>query len=261
MERKRYSILQAVLLVIFFISAGILVYEMVWVPEQMEKETQKLKDEFPENSSMPDNTPPEEKLPKNENTEEGDSQAVTPIDLAGLQAKYPDVKAWITIPDTVIDYPVLQSSESDPQYYLKRNYYGEWDAKGSIFLQANCDLDSSENLVIYGHNMNSGAMFGNLDQFTNASYCYRHPSVFLQTLDGIREYVITTVLKADSTTFPFQQVKLSDENGVEEYVQRANQMALVETGEKGIDSKQAITLVTCSYEWQEARTIIVAVLK
>ena len=81
------------------------------------------------------------------------------LDLASLQAQYPDVQAWLSIPGTRVDYPVLQSSMENPEYYLRRNYKGEWRTAGSLFLQSDCRL-SGKTLIVYAHNMNDGSMFG-----------------------------------------------------------------------------------------------------
>lgn len=81
------------------------------------------------------------------------------VDFSSLRADYPDVKGWLTIPGTVVDYPVLQSSAAQPEYYLRRNYRGEWRMAGSLFFQYDCTLQS-KNTVIYGHNMTDGSMFG-----------------------------------------------------------------------------------------------------
>ena len=77
------------------------------------------------------------------------------VALSALQAEYPDVKGWISIPGTCVDYPVLQSSADDPEYYLRRTYKGEHRTAGSIFFQWDCSPES-KNLVVYGHNMSDG---------------------------------------------------------------------------------------------------------
>ena len=74
------------------------------------------------------------------------------VDLRFLQSQYPDVRGWLTIPESGIDYPVLQSSPEEPEYYLRRDYQGNYDINGSLFLQADCILGESGNLTIYGHN-------------------------------------------------------------------------------------------------------------
>ena len=121
-------------------------------------------------------------------------------------------------------------------------------------------MSESRNLIIYGHNMNSGAMFGNLDLYANETYYQEHPFTYLQTEDGIQEYRIVTVLKADLELFPFQK-KLADAEAVQEYLKAAKQREVFETGDDYLTCiyDKVLTLVTCSYEWSGARNIILAV--
>ena len=121
-------------------------------------------------------------------------------------------------------------------------------------LQADCILGESGNLTIYGHNMNSGAMFGNLDQYVSYDYWKAHPKVFFQTQEGMEEYQIAAVLKADVSMFDFQQASFHSPQGAEAYVQQAKALSLFETGGDGIGCEKTLTLVTCSYEWKEAGT-------
>ena len=120
-------------------------------------------------------------------------------------------------------------------------------------------LGESGNLTIYGHNMNSGAMFGNLDQYVSYDYWKAHPKVFFQTPEGMEEYQIAAVLKADVSMFDFRQPFFHSPQGAEAYVQQAKALSLFETGVDGIGCEKTLTLVTCSYEWKEARNILVAV--
>ena len=107
--------------------------------------------------------------------------------------------------------------------------------------------------------MNSGAMFGNLDQYVSYDYWKAHPKVFFQTQEGMEEYQIAAVLKADVSMFDFQQASFHSPQGAEAYVQQAKALSLFETGGDGIGCEKTLTLVTCSYEWKEARNILVAV--
>lgn len=256
MKKNKFRIWQAVFLLIFMISAGIFVYQMVFMPLGNRKMAEQLKEDFPEDT--PGNFSPEENpLPA------GKEEEVPGVNLAALKAKYPDVEGWLTVPGTGIDYPVLQSKESEPEYYLRRNYRGERDVNGSLFLQWNCEVFESKNLIIYGHNMNSGTMFGNLERYADQEYCRSHPSVFFQTLEGMVEYEVIAVMKADVQMFPFQQVNFQEPDGLERYIRQAKAQRLFEI-KSAADKKdvaQVLTLVTCSYEWQDARNIVVAVRK
>ncbi len=257
MKRRKNSIqfLQAVLFLVFIASAGAILKEMVIEPEQNRQMAQQLKEEFPEGTSPGDSS--SEGEPK----QAGEESRILPLDFLAMQKKYPEIQGWLTIPGTNIDYPVLQSSEDDQEYYLKHNYRGEWDANGSLFLQWNCEVSKSQNLVIYGHNMNSGAMFGNLDRFTEEDYWSEHKSVFFQTASGISEYEIVSVMKTDLSIFPFQQVEFAGAGSLKAYVEQAKSCGLFEIREFCGTLAHVLTLVTCSYEWEDARNVVVAVQK
>ncbi len=259
---NKYRFLQIVLVLVFCISTGLLFYQMVYMPMKNREAAERLKDEFPEGDFPPEGSSLSEDL-----SPAGKENGVPAVDLAALRKKYPDVQGWLTIPGTNVDYPVLQSGKANPEYYLKRNYLGEQDANGSLFLQWNCQVSESQNLIIYGHNMNSGAMFGNLDHFMDAEYCREHAGIFFQTVEGVAEYRIAAVMKADVRMFPFQQAEFSSMEGLQDYVIQAETLSMFELEEDlklfendaAAEPDQVLTLVTCSYEWKNARNIIVAV--
>lgn len=256
MKRKKKSklwVLQIVLCVICMMSAALLYHDFVILPRQNRELAEDLKSHFPE-EPLPGGGSPGQK-----EEQAGREPEVSAVDLCSLQSQYPAVRGWLTIPETGIDYPVMQSSREDPEYYLRRDYRGNYDINGSLFLQADCILGESKNLTIYGHNMNSGAMFGNLDRYASYDYWKAHPSVFFQTLEGMEEYRIAAVLKADVSMFDFRQVSFQSPQELEAYVAQAKALALFETGVTGAGCETTLTLVTCSYEWKEARNILVAV--
>ncbi len=149
--------LQVMLCVICLMSAALLYYDFVIIPRQNRELAEDLKSHFPEV------LPPGGGSLGQKEEQAGKEPEVSAVDLRSIQSQYPDVRGWLTIPETGIDYPVLQSSSEDPEYYLRRDYRGNDDLNGSLFLQADCIFGESKNLTIYGHNMNSGAMFRNLD--------------------------------------------------------------------------------------------------
>ena len=248
-KKSRISLIQIILLLIMIVCLGVFCYEMVWIPYQNQKQVEELKEEFPEDNG--------DSSEDREST--GKENGVQMVDLSALQELYPDVRGWLTIPGTNIDYPVLQSGEENPEYYLKRNYKGERDANGSLFLQWNCSAEDGPNRIIYGHNMNSGAMFGNLDQYEEAEFWETHKNVFFQTEKGMEEYIVVSVLKTDINKFPFTKVDFPDEAGLKEYVELAKSQEVFETGEDVAECHSVLTLVTCAYDWNGARTVVIAV--
>lgn len=241
------------LCVICIMSAALLSYDFVIIPRQNRELVEDLKSHFPEEF------PPGRDSPGQNDEQAGREPEVSAVDLRSLQSQYPDVRGWLTISESGIDYPVLQSSPEEPEYYLRRDYRGNYDINGSLFLQADCILGESGNLTIYGHNMNSGAMFGNLDQYASYEYWKAHPRVFFQTPEGMEEYQIAAVLKVDVSMFDFQRTSFQSPQELEAYVAQAKALSLFETGVDGIGCEKTLTLVTCSYEWKQARNILVAV--
>ena len=226
-KKTRLWILQAVLCVICMMSAALLYQDYVAILRQNRELVEELKTCFPEEF------PPGGGSPTQKEEQAGREPEVSEVDLRSLQRQYPDVRGWLTIPEAGIDYLVLQSNAEDPEYYLRRDYRGNYDINGSLFLQADCILGESGNLTIYGHNMNSGAMFGNLDQYSSYEYWKAHPRVFFQTPEGMEEYQIAAVLKADVSMFDFQQISFQNQREAEAYVEQAKELALFETGVDG----------------------------
>lgn len=253
-QQNKMRFLQAALVMLCLVSTGLLVWELFIEPEKNRQMTERLKEEFPEET-------PGVSSPQKDPQQAGEESGHSAINLTAMQAQYPDIQGWLTIPGTNVDYPILQSGEDEPEYYLKRSYTGEWDANGSLFLQWNCKVSESQNLIIYGHNMNSGAMFGNLDRFAAADYWKEHKTVLFQTIQGMYAYEIVSVMKVDVSMFPFQQVDFEGDTSLETYIKQAESLGMFGTGVLCDNLEQVLTLVTCSYEWENARNVVVAVRK
>ena len=179
------------------------------------------------------------------------------VDLSALQAKYPDIKGWISIPGTCVDYPVLQSSADNPEYYLRRTYKGEHRTAGSIFFQWDCSPES-KNLVVYGHNMSDGTMFAVLQKMADETFRKEHSQILLQTSDGLRKYQVAAVLKTDIQKFRFNRTEFADDADFLSFQKELFAQSLYKPETiPGVDCR-LLTLVTCSYEWESARTVVVA---
>ena len=179
------------------------------------------------------------------------------MDLPALQAEYPDIKGWISIPGTCVDYPVLQSSADDPEYYLRRTYKGEWRTAGSIFFQWDCSAEN-QNTVVYGHNMNDGTMFAVLQKMADETFRNEHSKILLQTSDGLREYQIAAVLKTDITKLRFNRTEFADHADFLSFQKELFAQSLYESQTIPGEDCRLLTLVTCSYEWENARTVVIA---
>lgn len=116
--------------------------------------------------------------------ENADGQQITLTVLDEYKSLYNQNKnliGWLEIADTNIDYPVMQTA--DNEYYLDHNINQEEDKNGTLFLDSACDVvKPSTNFIIYGHNMRSGNMFGNLDKYKSESYYKDHPMIRFDTI-------------------------------------------------------------------------------
>ncbi len=179
------------------------------------------------------------------------------VDFDALRQEGGEIVGWVYCEDTVINYPVTHHADND--YYLHRLPNGTYSAGGSIFLECKNQPDFSDwNNVLYGHHMKDRSMFGSLDQYRDQEYADEHPILYLLTPE--QDYKIcviggyTTISTSDSYAIPY------DEVGWEELVQKAvenTEFTPQFTAEPG---QKLITLSTCSYEFDEARFILVGTL-
>ncbi len=181
-----------------------------------------------------------------------------------LQQENVDVKAWIQIEDTSINYPILQTT--DNEYYLKHNYKKENSQYGSIYLKNECDiLNNNSNLIIYGHNMKDGQMFNNLLKYKDKSFYDNHKTIKIATNNEESEYSIVAVFKSrifyqnENNVFRFYNyINFNDEQTYNEYIENCKKIQLYETGVSAIYGEQLITLITCEYSQENGRMVIVA---
>lgn len=179
------------------------------------------------------------------------------LDFAALQNAYPDVKAWLTIPGTAIDYPVAQSSTADPEHYLRRNLSGNYRVAGTLFFQADCSLDG-RTAIVYGHNMNDGTMFGQLPMYLDRVFFGEHSQIFLQTPSETRAYRVLAALETDVSRLLFNRTTFSGDADFLSFAESLRASSRINTDVPITADSRLLILVTCSYSWKDARYIVVA---
>ena len=117
--------------------------------------------------------------------------------IQALITENADCIGWLSIDGTNISYPVMHTP-SDPQKYLRRNFYGKYSQSGVPFIDGRCSLQST-NLIIYGHNMKNGTMFSDLKRYVDRDFLNAHRTVKFETVDGIRCFTVTEILRTDIT--------------------------------------------------------------
>lgn len=274
-SRKINKVIQFVSLGVFVVCALYLGYELVLRPYLSEKavtearnlhniskeETADVKE--PESTNAPTDTVKE--------TADPDTSKDSPYDSLGrlkefsaLLSANEDVKGWLTIDGTNIDYPVLQSGKDDPEYYLHRNIDRKTDKAGSLFLDVNSSVEeNTKNMVIYGHNMKStDNMFHYLIKYNDLSYYREHPVITFNTLYQKGQWKIISILKADADInddfFDFTRASFQNDEDFLEYIYQLRIRSIYNIPVDINEKDQIITLVTCSYELNNYRTVIVA---
>lgn len=127
------------------------------------------------------------------------------INLDALRETNPDVVGWIFLPNTLINYPIVQGE--DNQHYLEYTWDGKKNVSGAIFLEATNAPDFTDfRTIVYGHNMANSTMFGSLHRYSSKSYWEQYPYVYLVTDDGVLRYEIYSSYKAaiDSATYALE---------------------------------------------------------
>ena len=167
------------------------------------KEQQKEKEDFAAISQIAEPT-----VTAAQTESEPAEQSAAERNIQALIAENSDCIGWLSIDGTNISYPVMHTP-SEPQKYLRRNFYGKYSQSGVPFLDGRCDLQST-NLIIYGHNMKNGTMFSNLKKYVDRDFLNAHRTVKFETADGIRYFTVTKVLRTDITDAWYNRITAED---------------------------------------------------
>lgn len=142
-----------------------------------------------------------------------------PIDFADLQTQNPDIYAWIRIPGTSVDYPVLRSNDKPEDFYLNHDIKGKYKFAGSIYSQMLNKADFSDpNTILYGHNMNNGSMFASLHKFRNANFFKENKYIYIYTPGHILTYTIYSAYRYDNRHILYA-FDFSDEQVFADYIE------------------------------------------
>ena len=176
------------------------------------------------------------------------------IDWKKLKKINGDIVAWIKIPGTKINYPVVQAKNNED--YLHKTFSGKYNSSGCIFLDSGCKNDfSSDNSIIYGHHMRNGSMFAALVKYKERSFWKKHQEILLYKPDETR---VLKVLGANANKPQKLPIQFKNKQEREKYSSMIQKYSYV--GNKKID-KRIYTFVTCSYEKNDYRTYVYAIDK
>ena len=202
----------------------------------------------------------EEGLPVQQSESAVGEQAM--VDLSAYLAQNPDFVAWLRIPGTNVDYPVVQTD--NPDYYLNHTFSGKSSVVGTLFSLADADYAApGRNIAIYGHHLRSSGekMFTSLMRYKNPDFYEDNQTIVLDSLYRHSEYTIFAVVNMKAGDWEPSRTTFSGDAAFMAFVNRAKSESLYDTGvEVGADD-HILTLITCdrSYAGKEGRLVILAV--
>lgn len=279
--RKKLISILSVLIILFIIIAGILMAKS-YFEDIRSRESFEVLEPSPSPSSSPEPSTFTTAEPAEVSTVSGEdsseisseiSQAVpteapepvrVPNPYADSFLANEDMAAWISIPGTNIDYPVMWTPR-DEQYYLYRGFDGSSNKNGCLILDTDSCLDPlTTNLIIHGHNMKSGAMFGNLTDYEDKDYYEEHREIILYTEECERHYEIIAVFRSQvykktDEVFKFYKFFQADtQEEFDDFYQNIKALSEYDTGVTAEFGDNFLTLSTCVYHVEQGRFVVVA---
>lgn len=253
-KRRRSSIGYTVAMIffgaVFLVSAGLLVKRFL--------DDRKTENEFASLQAMIDTT-------ATTDTQDPTGESVNPngAKFAALRDKNSDFIGWISIDGTNLDFPVMYAP-TNKDFYLRHDFNKEYSIYGVPYLDEKTTLGAnaeSDNLIIYGHNMKTGTIFGCLTGYKKADYYQQHPYIEFDTVYGDAQYEVFAAFAIDvvnDTSFVYNQYIDMDEESYNAYVEEVCRRSDVDTGIRPAYGEQLLTLSTCEYSTDNGRFVVVA---
>lgn len=175
-----------------------------------------------------------------------------------LAENNPDFVGWISIEGTQINYPVMQSKDN-PDYYLNHSFEKEYSRFGVPYLDSDCVIGQSNNLIVYGHHMKDGSMFADLVKYSDPEFWHKHQYIEFNTIGTKGRYEAVAAFAYDTNNEEFNYTYFTDMNEIEfaEYVCAVGRRSVygTEVAEYG---DELLTLSTCEYTHVNGRFVVLA---
>lgn len=221
---------------------------------ELNRQMQQMVQQTPEKTAIPSKAPEESAKPSPD----------IPVDFASLTVQNPDIYAWITIPGTTIDYPIVQNALDDA-FYLTHNVAGQESIEGSIYTEMVNNKDFTDpNTVIYGHRMNNGSMFADLHQYEDKGFFESNREIIIYTPEQKLTYRIFAAYTSGDEHI-LQAYDFSNQEAYTGYLEKIFEVRDMKASidrAMQIDNKdKIITLSTCVKGQDEKRYLVQAVLE
>lgn len=236
---KRPAVIALSVLLVVLIAVGVGGFAYVaWQQGEMDRAAQ-------QQANTPEPATPEQVQP----AQPEDSRVQNPINFAELKEQNPEVYAWIYVPGTDVNLPVVQST-TDDNFYLNHNIDGDYAVEGAIYSQSMNAADFSDPVtVLYGHNLVNGSMFSTLHYFENEDFFAQHDTMYIYTIGHILTYKVVSAYQYDNRHI-LNSFDFSDPSMVRtyfDYVMAPN--SLVENVRQGVTlqiTDKIVQLSTCT---------------
>ena len=200
--------------------------------------------------------PDQKKDPDHTLADNGPQECPITVDFDGLLAENSDVVGWIYSEGTQINYPVLRGESNET--YLHHMINGQYNTSGSIFMDFRNNPDLSDfNTIIYGHHMKNGSMFASLHQFVSQDFYDEHKYLWYLTPDHIYRLDVLAGYVGDAEAEIY--TIFTDKDQLQSYLSFARAQSTFVPDHEPEDINGIIVLSTCSYEYDDARYVLVCV--
>lgn len=252
---KKYIIILSLLIVILAISSFFMIKEFAENKKEIDIYDDLQEIVIEENTDI-DTTNVDTEIEKSE------GESSNKYNLENIAKINSDVVGWIKIGNTNIDYPVMQNGD----YYLHRNIYKNYSSHGTPYLAEYCNIQYSDNLIIYGHHMNDNSMFAQLDNYKKQSFYENHKYIKFysyyngKTIEKTYEVAIAfkTVVYSDKGFKYYNYTNFSDVQELNDFIENCQKLEFYNTGIDINYGDKLITLSTCEYSQKNGRIVVVA---
>lgn len=244
-----------VAIITFLVSGSMLINELVILPAKNDNIMGELQNMYrPKNPSL-------DVSGSASGSEDGEDST-----FDALLARNSETKGWLQIPNTVIDYPVLQSGKAYPEFYLYLDFDKNYSQYGSIFIDTRCSLEpgqETQNIILHGHNMWDGRMFTDLLKYDNLDFYRSTPVITFDTIYEKSQWKVFAVFKTNTLSSqgePFRYLvgDFATESDFLNYIYNVRIRSELNTPVDIRPDDTILTLSTCSYEYTDFRTVVMA---
>ena len=273
--KKGIYIAVIILLAITLLGSGIYLFNYFWEGKREADRINELANIVQESRQETETSVPTETTKPSEPTEttefEPDPDNLDPEetypaipDYKKLHEMNPDFVGWIRIEGTKLNYPVMQSSVDNANYYLYRNFDKQNSTRGSVYVREQCDVfKPSDNVTLYGHNMKDGSMFACLHDYIDKKAWNNNSLIFFDTTEEYHVYKIFAVFKTSANLgegFSYHKFEnAANQQEFDDFVSTCKRLSFYDTGITPVYGDKLICLSTCEYTLDNGRLVVAAV--